>query len=542
MNLIVHNILGKILEVYIDDVVVKSKVKHDHITDLRKMFERMRAHGLRMNPAKCVSWVQAEDFLGCVVHQRGIEVPGDKAKAVINAPAPKTKKELQQLFVKINFLRRFISNSVGKVKLFSSLLKLQGAKEFVWETCHQEAFDRIKEYLANPPVLVPPKPGIPLKLYISASESSIIGLLAQDDNNQEGRTVERTIYYLSRTLLDAETKYSPIERLCLAFYFAGCKLRHYMLSFTTVTGQAVSDFLLHHPIAEDHYLQDLEIGVVYLQPWTLYFDGSSTDKLSGLAQIATGVSLADGIRECILEVEKRTLPLFMAKKENNDEWLVAMIDALDVDWRQPIMDYLSNLSTVTISRFVSLLSIMCRRAGATFMADETQEFLSDYWIKFLHSTPYYAQSNGQAEASNKIILSILKRMLADNPHDWQNELDNTPWAYRTSKRTPTVTTPYALMFGHDVVLPLEINVQSLHKVVLPLTEKLHGRGKWSPKWEGLFVIDQIYGKGAYRLRDIDGDIHRNSINGRCLKKYFPSVWEFNDPPPANTTGGQDSTI
>ncbi|KAL6192127.1 hypothetical protein ACLB2K_038514 [Fragaria x ananassa] len=119
-----------------------------------------------------------------MVHQRGIEVPGDKAKAVINAAAPKTKEELQQLLGKINFLRRFISNSVGKVKPFSSLLKLQGAKEFVWELCHQEAFDRIKEYLANPLVLILPKPGIPLKLYISASKSSISGLLTQDDTTQ----------------------------------------------------------------------------------------------------------------------------------------------------------------------------------------------------------------------------------------------------------------------------------------------------------------------------------------------------------------------
>ncbi|KAL6125688.1 hypothetical protein ACLB2K_073742 [Fragaria x ananassa] len=130
--------VAEILEVYIDDVVVNSKVKQDHIADLRKVFERMRTHGLRMNPTKCVFGVQAGDFLGFVVHQRGIEVLGDKAKAAINAPAPKTK-ELQQLLGKINFLRRFISNSAGKVKSFSSLLKLQGAKEFLWESCHQEA-------------------------------------------------------------------------------------------------------------------------------------------------------------------------------------------------------------------------------------------------------------------------------------------------------------------------------------------------------------------------------------------------------------------
>ncbi|KAL6135109.1 hypothetical protein ACLB2K_067337 [Fragaria x ananassa] len=595
-----------------NDMLIDVVPGHEMLSfmdDLRKVFELMRTHGLRMNLAKCVFGVQAGDFLGFVVHQRGIE------------------------------------------------------------------------------------PDIPLKLYISASENSIACLLAQDDTNQEGRTIERDIYYLSMTLLDAETRYSPIERLCLALYFVGCKLRHYMLSFTTLvvaqtdlikymltrpilrghigkwmfallefslqytplraeTGQAVSDFLLHHPIAEDHYFRDLDIGAIYLQPWTLYFDGSSTDKLSSadisldwkcyltlahrmsiylvtlcwssisyegnssvqcisftlvpfleralelldrfatvslehiprernfaaneLAQIATGISLADGVRGRILKVEKQTLPSFLARKEDIGEWLVVTVNALDVDWRQLIMDYMINPSTVTDKqiRFLALNYVLkggellrrgeigvevqadyarsslvsrdvkpsglcakftwvfakgcleCQvhgpvqhipnipmqpsikswpgrgwaldfvgfihpyssqqhkfilvgtdfftkwveaepvkealtKTGAAFVADETQEFLSDYGIKFLHSTPYYAQSNGQAEASIKIILSILKRMLVDNPRDWHNELDNTLWAYRTSKWTPTGTTPYALMFGHDVVLSLEINMQSL---------------------------------------------------------------------------------
>ncbi|KAM5551791.1 hypothetical protein ABKV19_026575, partial [Rosa sericea] len=178
--------------VYIDDVVVKSKKSGDHFTDLRKVFERMRLHKLKMNPAKCVFGVQAGDFLGFIVHQRGIEVPEDKANAVINASPPRTKKELQRLLGKINFLRRFISNSAGKIQPFSPLLKLQGQKEFVWEPKHQEAFDKIKAYLASPPVLIPPRAGFPLKLYVSAAEASIGSLLAQDD--EEG--VEHAIFYL----------------------------------------------------------------------------------------------------------------------------------------------------------------------------------------------------------------------------------------------------------------------------------------------------------------------------------------------------------
>ncbi|XP_050387546.1 uncharacterized protein LOC126803868 [Argentina anserina] len=304
------------------------------------------------------------------------------------------------------------------------------------------------------------------------------------------------------------------------------------------------------------------------------------------AHLATGIRLADGIRERILKVQRRTLPSFMARKEVKDEWLVAVIDSIDVDWRQPIIQYLTDPSAPVDKRvryfatnYVLRGDELLRRAedslylrciygaetkrtasalhrvdrvsnawtspayarrfsatnikpwpgrgwaldfigeihpnsslqhkhillatdfftnwveaipvkttssevitdfifkyiitrygipeclvadrGASFMAEKTQKFLADYGIKFLHSSPYYAQSNGQAEASNWVIMSILKRILDANPRSWHTELDHTLWAYRTSKQTPTGTTPYTLMYGHDAVLPIEINVQSL---------------------------------------------------------------------------------
>lgn len=76
------------------------------------------------------------------------------------------------------------------------------------------------------------------------------------------------------------------------------------------------------------------------------------------------------------------------------------------------------------------------------------------------------------------------------------------------------------------------------KAVLPLGEKVHGRGKWSPRWEDPHIIDKILGKGAYHLRHLDGELHPNPINSRFLKKYYPSVWEFDDPPsPLSGQGG-----
>ncbi|CAL2277121.1 unnamed protein product [Prunus armeniaca] len=79
----------------------------------------------------------------------------------------------------------------------------------------------------------------------------------------------------------------------------------------------------------------------------------------------------------------------------------------------------------------------------------------------VQSTPYNPQSNGQAEARNKVIKGILEKMIEGNPKEWHSPLSNTLWAYRISKRSSTGTTPFALTYGHDAVLPLEISVRSL---------------------------------------------------------------------------------
>ncbi|CAL8992805.1 unnamed protein product [Prunus brigantina] len=116
MNFVFHDMIGHSLEVYIVDVVIKSPKEGDHVSNLKRAFLRMRQHKLKMNPKKCVFGVQAGNFLGFLVHQRGIEIDKNKAKFIIEALPPRNKKELQTLLEKINFLRRFISNYAGKIQ------------------------------------------------------------------------------------------------------------------------------------------------------------------------------------------------------------------------------------------------------------------------------------------------------------------------------------------------------------------------------------------------------------------------------------------
>ena len=95
----------------------------------------------------------------------------------------------------------------------------------MWGIEQQLVLDEIKKYLMNPLVLVPPQHRKPFRLYLSTDGTVIGSALIQEF---EGR--ERVIYYLSRRLVDAETRYSDIEKLCLCLYFSCIKLRHYLLS------------------------------------------------------------------------------------------------------------------------------------------------------------------------------------------------------------------------------------------------------------------------------------------------------------------------
>jgi len=102
---------------------------------------------------------------------------------------------------------------------------LKADQEFVWGKEQQSALDEIMNYLTNPKVLIPPQQGKPFKLYLSTDGMVIDSALIQEF---EGK--ERAIYYLSRRLVDAETRYSAIQKLCLCLYFSCIKLRHYLLS------------------------------------------------------------------------------------------------------------------------------------------------------------------------------------------------------------------------------------------------------------------------------------------------------------------------
>jgi hypothetical protein len=125
INLIFHELLGNTVEVYIDDIVVKSVEFSSHIADLCKAFDKMCRHGLKMNRHKCAFGVSAGKFVGFIIHEHGIEIDPNRIKSIRNVGPPTCKLEMQKFLDKVNYLRRFISNLAGNINTFTPILQLK---------------------------------------------------------------------------------------------------------------------------------------------------------------------------------------------------------------------------------------------------------------------------------------------------------------------------------------------------------------------------------------------------------------------------------
>jgi len=247
-----------------------------------------------MNPNTCAFGVSAGQFFSFMVHQRGIEISRRSVDAINKIVAPTNKTELQSLIGKVNFIRRFISNLFGKIHAFSPLLKLKADQEFVWGKEQQLALDEIKNYLVNPPVLIPPQQGKPFRLYLSTDGMVIGSALIQEF---EGK--ERVIYYLSRRLIDTETRYSAIEKLCLCLYFSCIKLRHYLLSTecTVICKDDMVRYMLYMPIMSGR------IGkwILALSEFDLRYESAKVVKGQIMADFDSTLWYSGGFGDCTLD-------------------------------------------------------------------------------------------------------------------------------------------------------------------------------------------------------------------------------------------------
>ena len=211
------------MEVYIDDMLVKSVKAELYITHLAEAFQVLKSYNMKLNPAKCAFGVSAEKFLGFIVNILGIEANPDKIKVVLDMLLPSNIKEIQRLTGRIAALSRFVSKASDKCQPFFQVLK----KAFQWDAHCKEAFTMLKTYLSSPPVLVSPSEGELLTLYLIVSDFSTSAALVR-----EWDRVQQPVYYCSRPLRGVEERYPKMEKLILELVTTSRKLQPYFQAHT----------------------------------------------------------------------------------------------------------------------------------------------------------------------------------------------------------------------------------------------------------------------------------------------------------------------
>ncbi|XP_072081078.1 uncharacterized protein [Arachis hypogaea] len=520
-----------------------------------------------MNPLKCTFGVSTGNFLGFVVHKKGIAIDKNKADVILALSAPKSKKEVQSFLEKVNYVRRFISNLSDRTRVFAPLVKLK-----------------------------------------NASENTIGCKLAQDDENGH----ERAVYYLSRVLTDIETRYSPIEKLCLSLYHAyflvdnskdlndqgtnifDVEVNYWKLYFNgskhkdgagvrilIISPEGIpSEFLfeLKYPCSNNvAEYEDLILGLeILIDKGALEVQilGDSQLVLKQLSKefkcnnetlqkyLVTAWELLTSFRKVSLvyiprihneisnelaqiaskywigpETIKKLSTIHQILVPANEREVLCMSEWDDSNWRKPIARYLKD-SNITIDRklklkamnFVllagelykkgidgSLLRCLSREYQNIALGEVYNGICGAHQAgKKMRWVLYRNHENGQVKAANKILIGLIKKHIRNRPRTWHETLSQVLWAYRNSPRGSIGTSPYKLVYGHAAVLPLEINLNTLRvskQSELPVDDY----------WNAMF--DELYELDSERILALDNVIRQKesiarSYNRRIKEKSF----------------------
>jgi hypothetical protein len=236
--------LNKNVEAYVDDVVVKTRKSSILINDLEETLASLREYRWKLNPNKCVFGVPSGKLVGFIISHRGIETNPDKISAITSMKAPTCIKDVQKLTECMAALNRFISKLGERGLPFFKLLKHQ--EKFVWTPEADQALAQLKDFLSKPPVLMAPRKGEQLLLYLAATNhvvSTAIVVEWQEDGH--AYPVQRPVYFVGEVLSESKARYQPVQKLLYAVLITSRKLRHYFqeYSISVVTDYPLGDIL-----------------------------------------------------------------------------------------------------------------------------------------------------------------------------------------------------------------------------------------------------------------------------------------------------------
>nr|GEV30360.1 reverse transcriptase domain-containing protein [Tanacetum cinerariifolium] len=521
--------IGQNLEIYVDDLVIKSHMETKLLRDIEEMLCTLRQINMKLNLKKCTFRAAKGMFLGYMINPEGIKLCPDKTEAVLQLLSPRTIKEVQSLNGKLASLNRFISKSTGKyLPLFKTLKRCIKKSDFHWTPDAKQAFKQLKQHLAELPMLVASKPKEELIMYLSASYGVISAVLMTEKD-----TVQTPVYFVSRALQAPKLKYTPMEKLVLALVCAAKTLRRYFQAHPIVV-------ITDQPIKQTLFM-DGSLGIngsgarlILTSPkgteftYALRFQFTASNNEAEYEALIDGLWIAAqmGVYNVYVLVE------ILKEKSIQEKEMATVVEEEGPTWMTPIIEYLRDETLLENQKEASKLHIKAKKYELLegilyrrlFLKPWLREIVTDNGKQF-SGDPFKYWSLGKG----------IKARLGEGNKSWLKELPHVLWAHRTMIKSSNDDTLFSLTCGTEAVIPAEIGMPTYRTTVVDAAKakskmrkyynaRVRGvtfrpgdfvyhsndtshavdGGKLGPKWEGPYEVMEALGDGAYKLRSTDG--------------------------------------
>ncbi|XP_015961230.1 uncharacterized protein LOC107485227 [Arachis duranensis] len=497
--------IGRNIEVYVDDMVAKTKIGNSHVSDLTEIFGQIRQYNMRLNPEKCAFAVQGGKFLGFLLTRRGMEANPDKCQAVLDMANPKIVKEVQRLTGRLAALSRFVPCLASTYEPRGPI-KSQFLADFIAELTVPSEEDHTKQWT----------------LYVDGSSNNGGCGAGIRLESKDGFILEHSLH-LAFKASNNQSEYEALVaglRLCLDLQISAIKERDWRNNFIQYlqTGNI--------PEGVDNVKKfRRQASSVTILNGTLYRRGYNRPLLKCLNKPEADIALAEahegicrthtGARSLASKILRASFfwptlnqdskhkirtchncqkyaPLIHISAEQLhhsdiswpfNQWGLDILGPFStapgqVKFLVVGIDYFSKwveaqpLARMTSQQMISFVwkNIICRFGiphhiitdnGCQFTDQKFQFFLQNLKIKQHFASVEHPQTNGLAEAANKIILHALKKKLDDAKGLWAELIPEVLWGYNTTPQSSTRETPFRLVYGFEAMIPLEISQSSI---------------------------------------------------------------------------------
>ncbi|GJR77404.1 reverse transcriptase domain-containing protein [Tanacetum coccineum] len=409
--------IGRNLEVYMDDLVIKCRTKADVMPDIEEAFKTLREINMKVNPKICTFGIEKGMFLGYKVNTQGIKVCPDKVQAVLSLPFPKFLKDVLKLNGKLASLNHFLAKLAERsVPFFKTLKKCTKKSDFEWTEEAEAAFKQMKVLIAELPTLTAPREKEELVTYLAAAEVAVSAFLM---TKREAK--QMSIYFVSRALRG---------------------MIQYLEKVLTLASNFKKFLIKQVPRSEN----------------------KKADALSKIASTS------------FTHLTKQVLVEELEEKSINETEVLAVVKEEGNTWMTLVYEYLIKEILTTEKNKARAVRCKSRSMHVDPRSVVAKAIQTGYYWLTMHvdARKMIRECQDFQVRPTEEIISDNEKHFRDNPFkDWCEKVEEIPhvlWAHRTMIKSSNGDTPFSLTYGTEAVIPAEIGMPTLRTTEIDMVQ------------------------------------------------------------------------